>query len=189
MNPTSATLLGRLRGREDRAWERFVALYEPLVRRWLGRHLPQESDVDDLAQQVFAVVLEKMPAFEHNGRPGAFRAWLRGISVNRLRMFWRSRPAVNGPDPEPLLGQLEDPHSALSRQWDREHDEHLFRRALGLIEPEFKPTTWAAFRRVTLEAADPEAVAAELGVTVNAVLIAKSRVLRRLRQEVEGFLT
>src|ERR1700682_1570813 len=90
MNSTSATLLHRLCGRDDNpAGAHFVTLYPPLIRGWLGRTLPQSADVDDLAQQVFSVVLEKIPAFEHNGRPGAFRAWLRGISVNRLRMFWR----------------------------------------------------------------------------------------------------
>ena len=57
-----------------------------------------------------------------------------------------------------------------------------------MIEPEFKPATWQAFRRVALEAAEPEAVAAELGLTVNAVFIAKSRVLRRLRTEIDGLI-
>jgi RNA polymerase sigma-70 factor (ECF subfamily) len=75
MLSTSATLLQRLQDQGDEgAWTRFVDLYGPLVRAWLRRHLPQEADVDDLAQQVFTVVVEKFPAFEHAGRPGAFRA-------------------------------------------------------------------------------------------------------------------
>jgi RNA polymerase sigma-70 factor (ECF subfamily) len=188
MTATSATLLERLRDRaDDSAWRRLVELYTPLVRFWLARHLPQQADMDDLIQQVFTVVVEKFPDFRHNGHTGAFRAWLRGISVNRLRMFWRSRPHA-GADPEPLLRQLEDPSSELSQQWDREHDQYVFHRALELIEPEFKPPTWEAFRRVALDGADAEAVAAELGLTVNAVCIAKSRVLGRLRQEVDGFV-
>ena len=107
MTLTSATFLERLQDRGDSiAWARLTQLYAPLIRTWLGRHLPQSADVDDLAQQVFTVVVEKYPEFQHNGRPGAFRAWLRGISVNRLRMFWRSRPATMG-DPELVLQQLE----------------------------------------------------------------------------------
>jgi RNA polymerase sigma-70 factor (ECF subfamily) len=188
MLSTSATLLQRLRDFNDRsAWNRFVALYEPLIRRWSARQLTQAADVDDLVQQVLTVVLEKLPSFEHAGRVGSFRAWLRSISVFTLRKFWRSRPAA-GPDPEPLLQQLEDPHSTLSQLWDREHDEFVLQRALTLIEPEFTEQTWAAFRRVALEQAKPDAVAAELGLTVNAVAIAKSRVLRRLREEVDGFV-
>jgi len=188
MTNTSATLLQRLLNHGDvAAWTRLTQLYAPLIRASLGRHLPQAADVDDLAQEVFTVVVEKLPEFRHSGQPGAFRAWLRGICVNRVRMFWRTRPATI-PDPEAALRQLEDPDSDLSRQWDREHDEFVFRQALELIEGEFKPATWQAFRRLALDNAEPEVVAAELGLTVNAVFIAKSRVLRRLREEFDGLL-
>jgi RNA polymerase sigma-70 factor (ECF subfamily) len=153
MMSTSATLLQRLRDFNDRsAWNRFATLYEPLIRRWSARQLTQAADVDDLVQQVLTVVLEKLPGI------GSFRAWLRSISVFTLRKFWRSRPAA-GPDPEPLLQQLEDPHSTLSQVWDRDHDEFVLQRALTLIEPEFTALTWAAFRRVALEQAKPDAVA------------------------------
>jgi len=103
-------------------------------------------------------------------------------------MFWRSRPDVGAADPEPILQQLEDPHSELSRRWDREHDQHVARQALDLIEQEFQATTWRAFRLLVLEDGRPEAVAAEVGLSVNAVFIAKSRVLRRLREEIAGFV-
>jgi RNA polymerase sigma-70 factor (ECF subfamily) len=85
-----------------------------------------------------------------------------------------------------VLEQLEDPNSALSQLWDREHDQHVTRRLLELIEPEFSATTWQAFRRVVLEGAKAAEVAAELGITANAVWIAKSRVLARLREELRG---
>src|SRR5712671_6362451 len=102
MMDTSATLLQRLRDRGDSdAWDRLVRLYTPLIRGWLSRHLPQSADVDDLTQQVLTVVVEKLPTFEHNGRAGALRTWLRGICVNRLRMFWRVRSDTS-PDPEPV---------------------------------------------------------------------------------------
>ncbi len=187
-NTTSATLLQRLLNHEDAiAWARLTQLYSPLIRATLGRHLPQSTDIDDLAQDVFRVVIEKLPEFRHSGRPGAFRAWLRGICVNRVRMFWRTRQATI-PDPEAVLQQLKDPDSPLSRQWDREHDEFVFRTALDLIKKEFKPATWQAFRRLVLDNAEPDVVAAELGLTVNAVFIAKSRVLRRLREEFDGLI-
>jgi RNA polymerase sigma-70 factor (ECF subfamily) len=86
------------------------------------------------------------------------------------------------------LDEWEDPNSDLSRRWDREHDEHVSRRLLELIEPEFAPSTRRAFRRVVLEGAPAATVAAELGISVNAVFIAKSRVLGRLREEGRGLL-
>jgi RNA polymerase sigma-70 factor (ECF subfamily) len=114
------------------------------------------------------------------------------MTVNRLRNFWRARQArpaaIGGNHLDHVLDQLEDPHSDLSRLWNHEHDQHVVRRCLELIEPEFAPSTWQAFRRVTLDGADVDAVAAGLGLTPNAVFIAKSRVLSRLRQEVRGLV-
>ncbi len=188
MSATSATLLERLRDRADaEAWQRLVELYTPLLTGWLRRHALQPSDVDDLVQEVLAAVARDIGRFEHNRRVGAFRHWLRTILANRLREFWRAqraRPTATGEsDFADILAQLEDSGSGLSRLWDREHDEHVVRRLLAMIEPQFTPSTWQAFRRLVLDGERPDAVAAELGLSVNAVFIAKSRVLQRLRQE------
>ena len=188
MSPTSATLLERLRDRTDaEAWQRLVELYTPLLSGWLRRHALQAADVDDLVQEVLAAVAREAPHFQHSGRTGAFRHWLRTILANRLREFWRSRqarPAATGDsDFAAMLDQLEDPDSGISRLWNQEHDQHIVRRLLALIEPQFTSSTWQAFHRVVLDGAPPDTVAAELGLTVNAVFIAKSRVLQRLREE------
>ena len=192
MVETSVSLLERLRdGSDPSSWQRLVDLYTPLIRGWLRRHGLQDTDADDLVQEVLAVLAQELPAFEHRGA-GAFRSWLRTMTVNRLRNFWRARQArpaaIGGSHLDHMLDQLEDPHSDLSRLWNHEHDQHVVRRCLELIEPEFAPSTWQAFRRVTLDGADVDAVAAGLGLTPNAVFIAKSRVLSRLRQEVRGLV-
>jgi RNA polymerase sigma-70 factor, ECF subfamily len=192
MPDTSVSLLDRLRDSPDAAsWQRLVDLYTPLIQSWLRSQGLQPSDADDLAQDVLAVLVRELPAFEHR-RPGAFRAWLRAITTNRMRNFWRARqarPAATGDsDFVRVLEQLEDPHSELSRLWDREHDQLVVRRAMELIEPEFTPSTWQAFRRLAVDGAAVEAVAAEMGLTANAVLIAKSRVFSRLRQEIGGLV-
>lgn len=85
-----------------------------------------------------------------------------------------------------MLQQLESPDSTLGRQWDAEHDRYVAHRLLARIEPLFDPATLASFRRVVLEGTKPRDVAAALGLSVNAVLIAKSRVLRQLRRELKG---
>ena len=191
MSETSASLLDRLRDNpDDQSWQRLVDLYTPLIRGWLRRHGLAQADADDLTQDVLAVVVRELPGFEHGGRAGAFRCWLRTITVNRARNFWRQRrahpPAGGGSDFLNLLDQLEDPASGPSRLWDEEHDRHVARRLMALAEPDFEPSTWRAFRRVVLDGVKPAAAAAELGLSVNAVLLAKSRVLRRLRQEMSG---
>jgi RNA polymerase sigma-70 factor (ECF subfamily) len=89
---TSASILESVRLHPDGGgWKRFMDLYEPLIRGWLRRHHLQQSDSDDLVQDVLSVVVKKIPQFEHNGRPGAFRSWLRTITVYCLRRFWRAR--------------------------------------------------------------------------------------------------
>lgn len=193
MPPTSASLLERLRFHPDpESWARLVELYTPLIRGWLRRHEVLINDADDLVQEVLTIVVRKIPDFEHQRRTGAFRRWLRTITVNCLRDFWRARrhrPQATGEsDFLRFLDQLEDPESALSQLWDREHDQHITRALLDRIRPRFTENTWKAFYRVALEGVAPDDVAAELGLSVNAVFIAKSRVLAQLRLEGEGLL-
>jgi RNA polymerase sigma-70 factor (ECF subfamily) len=193
MVQTSASLLERLRLQPDAgAWQRLIDLYEPLIRGWLRRHDLQPADSDDLVQEVLRALVEEIPGFTHNGRPGAFRCWLRTITVKRLRRFWRAgryrADAAGGSDWEEHLRQLEDPTSGLSKLWDDEHDRHILRKLLAMIEPDFQPSTWQAFCRLVLDGVAADAVATDLGLSVNAVTIAKSRVLQRLRQEARGLL-
>jgi RNA polymerase sigma-70 factor (ECF subfamily) len=188
---TSASLLERLRQHPDAAsWKRLVDLYTPLLRGWLRRNLVPPDDLDDLVQEVMEVLVRELPHFRYDPQRGSFRGWLRTITVNRLRMFWRSRQsqplATGDSDMVRRLNELEDPHSDLSRLWDREHDRHVARRLLELIEPEFEATTWRAFQRVALDGAKPPEVATELGISLNAVYLAKYRVFRRLREEMQG---
>ncbi len=190
MESTSASLLERLSDRDDnRSWDLLVRLYSPLIGNWLRRQGLPTEDVEDLTQDVLGVVARRMPEFRHNGRVGAFRAWLRAIATHCLRRTWRQQrgqPAWEGLGA--ALDQLEDPNSDASHFWDREHDRHVLGRLLEALEPEFRPGTWTAFRRQALEGASAAEVAGELGSTVNSVLIAKCRILKRLRDEAGGLL-
>lgn len=114
-------------------------------------------------------------------------AVLRGIVGNVLRDHLRTDGRKPGGG-DALLAELEDPASALSRHWDEEHDRHVFRGLLARVEPEFAPATWAAFTRTALDGRPPAEVAAELGLSHNAVYLARAWVLARLRHEAAGFL-
>jgi len=187
---TSLSLLERLRLSSDSAaWQRLVELYTPYIQGWLRRQNVQPADVEDLTQEVLRSVVNALPNFQHDLRRGAFRRWLRTITVNHLRSFWRSRrPQTLAAEAEQSLAQLEDPASDLSRLWDEEHDRHVLRRLLELIQGEFEPATWRAFELVVLQEQTAGEAAAGLGITANAVRIAKSRVLARLRQESDGLI-
>lgn len=189
MQPTPLSLLERLRTAPDEtSWSRLAGLYTPLIRQWLGRQGVGPADADDLTQEILVVVFRELQGFEHNGHTGAFRRWVRGITVNRLLAFLRARNCSSArPSPWPL-DQLEDPTRELERRWDDEHDLVVTRRLLELIQPEFSANTWLCFHRQIVDNAPAREVADELGMSVNAVLIAKSRVLRRLRQEGRGLI-
>lgn len=190
---TSLSLLERLQADpKDAAWGNLVEIYTPLIQNWLRRHQVKEADSDDISQEVLAVVIRRLPEFEHNRREGAFRNWLRTITVNCLRDFWRSRkhrPTATGDsDFQELLAQLEDPASGLTQIWNQDHDRHVTRKLLELLRPQFEPATWQAFQRFALDGLPAAEVARELKVTTNVIFIAKSRVLTRLRQEAAGLL-
>jgi RNA polymerase sigma-70 factor (ECF subfamily) len=172
------------------AWERLVGVYQPMIRGWLLHHLVHAQEADDLTQDVLAVIVRELARFSHAGRPGSFRSWLRTITVNRAREFWRAgrcRVRSEGDFGE-VLDQLADPDSPLTATWDREHDAHVLRRIVALIESEFEQNTVHAFRRLVFDGCKPADVAAELGLTLAATYGAKARVLQRLRQEAEGLL-
>src|SRR6516162_3959788 len=127
MSETSTSLLDRLRREGDTSsWQRLIDLYTPLIRGWLRRHALLDQDADDVVQEVLTVVVRRLPEFRREPRTGAFRRWLKTITVNCLRDFWRAqrlRPRATGDsDFLAVLQALEDPNSELSRLWDREHD-------------------------------------------------------------------
>jgi RNA polymerase sigma-70 factor (ECF subfamily) len=190
---TSLSLLDQLQhSPDDQAWNRLVGLYAPLLMRWLKRYEVQNSDAEDLIQDVLLVVSRDLKGFDHAGHPGAFRSWLRTILVNRLRNFWRNRnqgpQAFGRSDIDQRLAELEDPASQLSQLWNKQHDRHVVLRLLALVEPHFEANTWKAFCRVALEGKRADVVAKELGISLNSVFISKSRILSRLRQEAEGLV-
>ena len=137
MSETSLTLIDHLcRTPDGESWERLVEIYSPLLRRWIGRYEIQDSDADDLIQDVLLVVMQELPSFAHNRRRGAFRAWLRSIVVNRVRNFWRNRnrdPKVSGEAVMRSLDQLEDGHSELNTDWKNRYKNNVLRMNSGSI--------------------------------------------------------
>ncbi|MBX9585172.1 MAG: sigma-70 family RNA polymerase sigma factor [Gemmataceae bacterium] len=187
MSTTPASLLERLKAPAPTPadWRRLHDLYRPLVRHWAGRAgLPGEAD--DIAQEVLIAVFRGLAAFERH-RDGAFRAWLRTITVHKVRSHLRAaRPEV--PDAGGFLDRLADPAGDLSREWDRDHDRHVFDELLAAVRPDFTPPTWEAFRLFAVDGRSAAETAAATGLTENAVMLAKSRILKRLREKAAGLI-
>jgi len=187
MHTTSISLLERLRRpAEHEAWARFVQLYTPLLFYWARRTGLPPQDAADLVQEVLTVLLQKLPEFQYE-QEKSFRNWLRTITLNKWRDFCRRRaasPAILDPR-EIEEAQSPDPSDAFA---EVEYRQRLVARALEIMKREFQPDTWKACWECLAADRPAAEVADELGLTANAVYLAKSRVLRRLREELQGLL-
>jgi RNA polymerase sigma-70 factor (ECF subfamily) len=163
------------------SWTRFVDLYTPLLFYWARRLGLQETDAADLVQEVFAVLVQTLPHFIYKPDQ-SFRGWLRTVLHNK----WRKKRA-RLPVTSAGLSGVTDPDRAADLG-EAEFQQHLTVRALQLMQAEFQPSTWKACWETVVCGRPPVEVARELGISVNAVYLARSRVLRRLRQELEGML-
>lgn len=183
---TRLSLLQRINAGDETAWTEVSTVYRPMIRKWLRGIGVSPNDAEDLTQDVMAVVVKEVSAFEHNGRIGAFRNWLRLITVNRSRQFFRDRnkqPAVvGGSGFLQIIDALVDPTSESSMAFNREHDLFVLRRLLQLVATEFEPTTMKAFQLYVVEGNDASTVAKMMNVSQQVAYLSKSRVLRRLRE-------
>jgi RNA polymerase sigma-70 factor (ECF subfamily) len=186
VDKTPASLLERLRRPEEGAWPRFVDLYSPLLYFWACRMGLQAADAADLVQDVFAILLQKFPAFSYDTNK-SFRSWLRTVTLNRWHDNQRRKTAALRHAGPAGLEDVAVPPEA-EALWDKGYRDHLVSRAAEVMKGEFQPATWQAFWALTVEGKSGAEVAAELGLSVDAVYAAKSRVLRRLRQELDGML-
>jgi RNA polymerase sigma-70 factor (ECF subfamily) len=192
MNETRQSLLLRAQTGEENAWKDLTDLYRPLILGWLNRQGVPAGDREDLSQEVLLSVIQHLPAFRHSGHQGAFRCWLRHIVCSRTADYWRALDAATqaqgGSVATAALQEIADPESALNRHWDEEHDRYVLHCLLDLVDEEFEPITVKAFRRLALDGVSGAEAAQELGLSVAAVYVAKSRVLARIRQEAEGLI-
>lgn len=184
---TRPSLLLRVRDPDDhRAWEEFVAIYRPLVVRLARRRGLQDADSQDLAQAVLAAVAKGIEQWTPDPERARFRSWLTTIARNAIfNQLSRRRPdsAVGGDHPLAEIAVSADDEDELEQERRRE----LFRWAAKQVRPEFAEPTWRAFWLSTVEGLTVEETAQELEKTIGAVYAARSRVMRRLREKVQGY--
>jgi RNA polymerase sigma-70 factor (ECF subfamily) len=186
MPSTSPSLLERLRQPGDSpAWRRFVDLYTPLLYYWARRVGLDQSGAADLVQDVLLVLVRKLPEFAYDPAR-SFRAWLRSVALNKWRENCRREPPrreVQGVDLSAMAGP-----DAPREFEEGEYHQYLAQRAPALMRAEFQPATWKACWEQVVVGRPAAEVAAELGMSEGAAYVAKSRVLRRLREELNGLL-
>ncbi|MBI1915449.1 MAG: sigma-70 family RNA polymerase sigma factor [Planctomycetes bacterium] len=180
------SLLSGLSVQQPEAWQRLVQVYGPLIYTWCRQRGLQAVDAEDVVQEVFRVVLTRIAAFRKESAADTFRGWLWTITRNKLGDYWRrctAQPqAAGGSAFREQVEQVPDTESAEPGESAAAETAGVYRRALALIQSEFEEKTWQAFWRVVCENQRPAEVAKELQLSLNAVYLAKSRVLRALRE-------
>lgn len=185
---TSSSLLERARLRDHAAWERLVSLYTPLVYRWCRKWGLQSQDAENVGQEVFLAVSRKLEDFRRDRPHDTFRGWLWRISRNRFLDHVRSnrpdRVGVGGSDARARIEQLErETESDTAESELLEERAILCQRAVELIRGEFSEQDWQAFDESVVNGRRPADVAADQSRSVNTIYLARSRILRRLREE------
>jgi RNA polymerase sigma-70 factor (ECF subfamily) len=182
---TPRSLLERAQASDGRAWQHLVGLYRPLVLFWCRRAGQAGPDAEDLAQEVFASAALGLADFRRD-RPGdTFRGWLRIITKNHILQHLRRsarhpRPA-GGSEAWARLQEVPDP---LADSVDEQIEfGRICRRVMEQVRCEFEEKTWQAFWLTVVEDRVPATLGAELGMSADAIRQAKSRVLRRIKQE------
>lgn len=185
---TDPGLLERAKQGDTRAWDRLVAVYQPLVMHWLKRSNLPAADQQDLAQEVLLLVFRKLGDFDPHIPGATFRGWLLTITANKVREFFRREPrrhtVVFNPDAPP------EACAAVFERLDREDQEasetQMLKRFMDDVRPGFPERTWKCFWDMVVLGRSAREIGTELGMTPVAVRVAKARVLKRLRDDLQG---
>ncbi len=189
---TSPTLLFRVRDLNDsEAWNDFVNRYGPKIYGWCRRYRLQEADATDVTQDVLTKLVKAMREFDYDPVRGSFRGWLKTVTNNAIRDLaqgW-SRPGRGSGDSQVLesLAAIAAPDALadLSREIEAETEREMLREAELRVRLRVKPHTWQAYHLTVIERQPAAEAAGSLAMPVSEIYVAKSRVIKLLREEIE----
>ncbi len=180
---TNPSLLFRLRDIRDRqAWALFVEVYGPLIFSYCRRKRLQDSDAADVSQEVLTRLSKALTSFEYQPERGRFRDWLGKVTHRELLQFWKRQGRAISRQTE--IGQEAIDSVEDTKNWDEHFHSELLRLAIMRIRRDFEDETWQIFEQLWFEDKMPADVASTFGIHMGSVYVAKSRVLKRLREEV-----
>src|SRR5262245_19469976 len=187
---TRASLLIQIRdGTNHAAWQEFVDLYGPVIYGFARKRGLQDADAADLMQDVLRSVSAAIGRLDYDRKHGTFRGWLFTITRNKVFNFLsarRIRPQSSG-DSATSQMLAEAPAAADgSDAWELEYQRRLASIAMDRVKGEFHENTWQAFWLTAVEGQAAAEVAKRIGMSAGAIYVAKSRVLARLKDEVEA---
>ena len=192
MNTTSESLLFRLQQHansdeiDQSAWESFVGLYTPLLLHWARKVGLKQPDAADLIQEVLAIVFRRLPDLKYD-RQGSFRGWLRTVTLNKYRERRRIKTLPLVDESASFVEGLASVPQAEST-WDLDYGRLLLTRAMDKMQCDFEPATWQALLAVMRENLSVEQASKQHNVSPWTIYSARSRLMRRLRDQLDGML-
>lgn len=185
---TSSSLLRRLKNPSDQAsWGEFVALYEPLLLRYVRKKDLNEHDAQDVVQGIFVTLLRKLPTFEFDRGKGRFRTWLWQVAHNAVVDWARSRKRAKALEEKAREGWREGTEGP-DGEWDSELQKRVLEYAMQKVKERTNPPTWACFEQHLLRGRSGAEVGAEVGLPANTVYVYAARVMARVREQCEAYL-
>ncbi len=186
---TSASLIERMRCSPDEpaAWSEFVDRYGPRIFHWCLRWGLQQADAEDLTQNVLLKLAQHMRTFAYDPKR-SFRAYLKTVTHHAWRDLMESRKLGQVGSGDSQIGRLLDEQKApddLNEALDEEHRRAVLEAAMTRVQARVEAKTWQAFQMQSLEQQSGSDAAKQLGMTVAAVFMARSRVQTMLRDEVQ----
>ena len=192
MNTTSESLLFRLQQHansdeiDQSAWESFVGLYTPLLLHWARKVGLKQPDAADLIQEVLAIVFRRLPDLKYD-RQGSFRGWLRTVTLNKYRERLRIKTLPLVDESASFVEGLASVPQAEST-WDLDYGRLLLIQAMDKMQCDFEPATWQALLAVMRENLSVEQASKQHNVSPWTIYSARSRLMRRLRDQLDGML-
>lgn len=186
---TRASLLVQIRdGRNQRAWQEFMQLYGPVVYGFARKRGLQDADAADLMQDVLRSVSATIARLDYDRSQGTFRGWLFTVTRNKIFNFLSARKIRPQGSGDTTTNKLLDNHPQSedgADTWEMEYQRRLAAISMERVKGEFQENTWRAFWLTAVEGVAAAEAAKQTGLSAGAVYVAKSRVLARLKEEVE----
>jgi len=180
---THATLLARLSDvQDDHAWREFAERYGELIRAFARQRGLQPSDCDDILQDVLTSLSKSMHQFEYDRSRGAFRSYLKTVTLHAIFARFRQKRGEVALEDVKTAAEAAAADRDVESQWDSQWRQYHLRQAMHTIRAEFNEADCAAFEQYAVQGRSAKLTADALGLTIDQVYQAKSRVLRRLSQ-------
>lgn len=179
---TTTKLIEDLRDPDNaEAWTGFDARYRPILFGFARRLGFSADDAAEIAQQTLVEFVRCHREGRYQRGQGRLSAWLIGIARN-IASNARRRQGVQRIDPGASIEAVADDET-LTRAWNEERERSIFDEAISILRSTSRadPHTLQAFELFALRAVPAPEVAAQTGLSVDAVYVAKNRMTRRLR--------